>query len=203
MGKVEYIKSCRKEQKCQKCGTVIPVGNPYYKGVLFRMRPIVRCTSCGLKGYEVTTSEYVQNIGRIVEDWQEDFSVEDGVWEEIASNLEDIKSDCEERLENIPEQLRDADAGSLLQERIDELDGAIDELNYGSWGDFIKEAYDNLGEEQQAVIDAEAEKRGNEDYEEWFVEFCEANSEVGEDWRNEVVDLVATFVEDILSNLSY
>lgn len=203
MGSVKFIKSCRKEQKCRKCGTVIPVGGSYYKGELRFSPPIVRCTKCGLKGYEVTTSEYVLNVGRIVEDWQEDFPVVDGVWEEIASNLEDIKSDCEERLDNIPEQLRDADAGTLLQERIDELDGAIDELNYGSWGDFIKEAYDNLDEEQQAVIDAEAEKRGNEDYEEWFVEFCEANSEVGEDWRNEVVDLVATFVEDILSNLSY
>lgn len=203
MGKIKYIKSCRKEQKCRKCGTVIPVGGSYYKGELFRMPPIVRCTKCGLKGYEVTTSEYVQNVGRIVEDWQEDFSVEDGVWEWISQNLEEIKETCEESLENIPEQLRDADAGSLLQERIDGLESAIYELDSGSWSDFLGQAYDNLSEEEQAVIDAEKENRNDADYEDWFEEFCNSGSETAERWREEVVEVVTTFIDDALSEISY
>lgn len=202
MGKVKYIKQCRKEQKCNKCGSVIPVGGSYYKGELFRMRPIVRCAKCGLKHYEVTTSDYIQNVGRIAEDWQEDYAVEDGVWDSIAESLEEIKGECEERLENIPEQLRDADAGSTLQERIDTLESAIYELGNGSFDEFLRQAYDELDEEEQAVIDKEAEQRSG-DYEDWFAEFCESGNEVAVTWKEAVDEAIISFIDDALSELSY
>ncbi|MCD8221091.1 MAG: hypothetical protein LUD07_02655 [Clostridiales bacterium] len=54
MGKVQYIKKSRKEYTCGKCRQSIPVGSPYYRGILNFHQPIIRCVSCGLKSYEVT-----------------------------------------------------------------------------------------------------------------------------------------------------
>lgn len=208
MGKVTFVKSCRKEQKCRKCGVVIPVGSSYYKGALFREQPIVRCTKCGLKHYEVTTSEYVKTIGRLVEDWEEDFGVTSTTVEEVLAVLEEMRDTCQENLDNIPEQLQEAEAGALLQERIDELESAIYELESKEWSEFLSDAYDELDEEVQAIIDAEQEKRNGADFEDWYEEFCEnaadeSQKEAAGCWQEKVEENVVYFLDATLENLSY
>ena len=47
----------------------------------------------------------------------------------IIGEIEDLRDECEEKLDNMPEQLQDtSDAGMLLQERIEALDGWINDL---------------------------------------------------------------------------
>lgn len=50
--------------------------------------------------------------------------------EELLENIEELKDECQESLNNMPYHLQDtSDAGTTLQERIDGLDGWVDELN--------------------------------------------------------------------------
>lgn len=129
MGKVQVIKKSRKEYKCNKCGKVIPAGSRYYKGEINFGPTIVRCEECKLESWEVTTSDYQLSVGQIVYKWRDDYNLEEGVNEDIASALEEIRDDLQDRLDNMPEGLQEGDVGQLLQERIDSLDSVIDDLN--------------------------------------------------------------------------
>lgn len=151
MGKVQYIKKSRKAYTCGKCRQTIPVGSPYYRGILNFHPPIIRCGDCGLKSYEVTGSEYSRAVGELVETWAETYAIEEGVWESVAKALQEIYDGVEERYENIPEGLKEGRSGELLQERMDELQGAIDELDFDFDG-ILSEAADELDEEEREVI---------------------------------------------------
>lgn len=209
MGKIQVIQKSRKECRCGKCRKTIPVGSKYYKGVLNFSRPIIRCMACGLKHYEVTTSDYVRTVGAIVEDWSENYTVEDGVWEAIAEALEELKGDLEERLENIPDQLRDADAGALLQERIDALESVISSLtDYEDMDSFLQSAYDELSEDMQEVIDRAREAHADADFSEWYQELWEKakdgeEREAADAWKERTEELIVEFVEDALAELEY
>lgn len=129
MARVQIIKKSRKENKCSRCGVIIPVGSSYYKGEIAFSSTIVRCNGCKLETWEVTTSEYQLAVGQLVYRWRDNYSIMEGVNEDIASALEDIRDEMQDRLDNMPEGLQDGDVGQLLQERIDSLDSAIDDLN--------------------------------------------------------------------------
>ena len=110
MARIERINKSRKEQKCSKCGEVIAVGMPYLKATPYRQRPIIRCTKCGLKSYETSGSEYVKEVGSIVEDWQESYGIRDGVAEEIAiprkPQKKQIGEDVAQELGDVLEKIR-------------------------------------------------------------------------------------------------
>lgn len=129
MGKVKIINKSRKEFKCNRCGKVIPAGSKYYKGEINFGPTIVRCEECKLESWEVTTSDYQLSVGQLVYRWRDDYSIMEGVNEDIASALEEIRDDLQDRLDNMPEGLQYGDTGQLLQDRIDSLDSAIDDLN--------------------------------------------------------------------------
>lgn len=210
MGKVKIVEKSRKEYRCSKCGELIPVGSRYYKGELNFSRPIVRCMKCGLKHYEVTTSDYVRTVGAIVEDWGENYPVEDGVWEGIAEALEELRDELQERFDNMPEQLQEnSDTGCMLQERIDALDSAISELtDYSGMDDFLQEAYDEMDEESQEVIDKQKAARNDADFSEWYLDFWEnpktdAEREVAGDWRERTEEHITEFIETALEGLEY
>ncbi len=114
-------------------------------------QPIIRCASCGLKSYEVTGSGYSRDIGELVETWRENYAIEEGVWESVADALQEIYDGVEERYENIPEGLKEGSSGELLQERMDELDGAISELDFDFEG-ILSEAAEELDEEERMAI---------------------------------------------------
>lgn len=149
MGKVQFIKKSRKEHTCGKCRNTIPVGSQYYKGILNFHSDIIRCTKCRLEHWEVTTSDYQLQVGEIMYRWQDNYGV---VSENISSDLEYIKDELQDKLDNMPEQLQESDSGMLLQERIESLETAIDEL-------------DNIDVEslQEAVLDEEYDTEDNEE----------------------------------------
>jgi len=171
----------RKEYVCSKCGEKINVGDTYLKGSPFRQRPIIRCLKCGLEGYELSTSEYVRDIGCIIEKWQETFGINDSTCDDISLNLEDIKCDLEERLENIPEQLRES-AGETLQNRIDCIEDTINELSQISYDDMREEAVseaETVVSEEDYVDDEEGLKEALDEEATSIFEqnFCEAVDE--------------------------
>lgn len=128
MGKVCKIQRSRKEHKCSKCGAVIEVGSPYLKGELNFHAPIVRCVKCGLQSWEVTSSDYLLSVGKVINCWQEDYSADESGVESIVSDLESIRDELQDRLDNMPESLQNADTGTVLSDRIDSIDSVISDL---------------------------------------------------------------------------
>ena len=189
----------RKEHKCGNCRTVIPKGSSYFKGTINFNPDIIRCEKCGLKWYEVTTSDYIRNMGAIVEDWQESFELQDGVWEEISSNLEEIMDECSERLENMPEHLQEeSETGQLLQERIDGIESAMDELSNCSMDDFLKEGYEELTEEEQEQL---AQAGDISDMESWYLKFWEQNTELSQAWQEKTEEAIIFAIDNILADI--
>lgn len=158
-------------------------------------KPIIRCCDCGLKVYETSGSEFVQRVGRVVEDWREDYELTDSTAEDIASELEDIRDIAQDSLDNIPESLQESDTGQLLQERIDMLDGAIDELNTVEYEadeeELYEEAVNELGE-----FNSESEYKTEEEYNKAIEEKVE---ELKEEKLEEYVDAI----DEALSSLEY
>lgn len=148
MGKVQIIKKSRKEYKCGKCGRVIPVGSKYYKGEINFGPTIIRCSDCRLEGWEVTTSDYQLSVGEIAYRWEENYDVSDeSIAEDIASALQEIYDETESRLENMPESLQGSDTGQLLQERMDNLELVIGELESVDLDDVKSEVLEECSDE--------------------------------------------------------
>lgn len=128
MGKIKTIQKSRKECKCGKCGNVIPVGSKYLRGQLNFNPDIIRCCKCGLQSWEVTTSEYQLNAGAIVYNWKTDHGLGEDTPDVLVRELEQIRDELQERLDNMPENLQNSETAELLQSRIDGLEGAISDL---------------------------------------------------------------------------
>ena len=153
MGKVQHIKKSRKAYVCSKCRKEIPAGSEYFKGEINFGPTIIRCKECGLKHWEVTTSDYLLSVGPIANEWSEHYdATQDGV-EEMVSELESIRDDLQDRLDNMPESLQYAPTGELLQERIDGLDSTIDELESIDFDDMKSEVISEMEDELRAELD--------------------------------------------------
>ena len=83
---------------------------------------------------QLTQSEFMSTYYGImeqIEDWDpedhDESALEDFV-EDIKSQLEELRDETQERLDNMPESLQESDSGQLLQERIDECDNLISEF---------------------------------------------------------------------------
>lgn len=146
MGKVTIIKKSRKECRCSKCREIIPVGSIYYRGIINFHPDIIRCSKCGLKYWEVTTSDYLLAVGPILNEWQENDMNHESISEELSS----IRDDLQDRLDNMPEQLQESDTGQLLQERIDGLEAACNELDCIDYDDIFSDKIAELIERDDA-----------------------------------------------------
>ena len=168
----------RKEYKCSKCGEVIKKGDQYWKGIPFRRSPIIRCLKCGIYRWECSSSEYTQNVGRVYDCWQEDYELGADTAQEIIAELTNIQDMCQDSLDNMPEGLQEGDTGQLLQERIDSLQCAIDDLDF---------------------IDYEAIKNNTEnDYDgEYVVGSSEYQSEIEEEIESQLIDAINEALEQL------
>lgn len=177
MARIHRIDRSRKEVTCSKCREVLPVGSPYLKATPYHARPIIRCIKCGLKSYETSGSDFIQSVGRIAEDWSKDYSLGESTAEEISEALGDIRDQCEENYDNIPDSLKEAPAGEILQERIDMLEDVINELDNISWDDILDEAKDEVestldrddydsDEEYEEALESEAKELAEDNLEE-------------------------------------
>lgn len=154
MGKVTVVQKSRKEHKCSKCGATIAVGQKYYRGELNFARPIIRCDKCKLEYWEVTTSGYQLSVGPIVHKAGEIYERNEVGLEELITDIETIRDECQENLDNMPESLQSSPTGELLQERIDGLDEAIsilenidiDQLKVDAVTSVLSDKYDDCDE---------------------------------------------------------
>jgi hypothetical protein len=153
MGKITKVQKSRKEYTCGRCHKKIEVGQPYLRGDLNFSRPVIRCCKCGLESWEVTTSDYQLSVGEIVFRWQRHYSPNEDGRDSIVSDLESIRDDLQDRLDNMPEGFQQGETGQLLQERIDCLDSAISDLEDI---DFDDEEHDEENEDvyEEAIDNA-------------------------------------------------
>lgn len=195
MARIEVIKSARKERKCSKCGNTIAVGQSYYKATPYRRPTIYRCTTCGLKSYETSGSEFVREVGSIVENWGDSFGVCETTADEITSVLEELRDQTQENLDNMPGQLQGGDTGMMLQERIEMLEDTISELENVSWENCECDARDEVLNEM-GEFDPDAEDS------EW-----ETESDYNEDLDSRVSEITeqkfSDAIDEALSGLSY
>ena len=159
MAKIEKPKA-RKEYKCSKCGQTIKVGDTYLKGTPFRRSPVIRCTKCGLRSWELSSSDYVQGVGRVCDCWEEDYGCGEDTAQSIADELDTIKDNCQDSLDNMPEGLQEGDTGQLIQERIDNLDSAISDLEAIDYDTIKENAKDDVdSDEGTDEYEAELEEK--------------------------------------------
>lgn len=189
MGEVQVINKSRKEFKCGKCGQVIPKGSKYYRGEVNFGPTFIRCEKCGLKHWEVTSSDYLLSVGPIVYEWAENYSLDEDGIASIISDIEEIIDELESRLDNIPEQLQDADAGQLLQERIDGLESARDELESIDIGSMQEDALSSFFDGFEWV----------DDY--GMSTDCPFDEDLLEDWDNAETALKDNGMDDVWEDL--
>lgn len=103
---------------------------------------------------QLTQSEFMSTyycIMEEVEDWEPESQDEDALEEFISiitGELEDLRDETQDRLDNMPESLQDSDTGQLLQERIDECDSLINDFEaINTTPDYDEEATDEEKEE--------------------------------------------------------
>jgi DNA-directed RNA polymerase subunit RPC12/RpoP len=170
----------RKEYTCSKCNSVIKKGDKYFRGERFMTTPLIRCQSCGIYAWECSSSEYTQTVGRICDCWQNDYELDESTAQSIADELETLRDNCQDNLDNMPEGLQEGDTGQLLQERIDCLDNVITELEGID--------YDATKQEIECNTDREDDE-SEEDYE----------SRVASDVEEAIIDEI----DSALSQLDY
>lgn len=211
MGKVQYIKKARKQWKCNKCLSIIEVGESYYKGEINFGPTIVRCTKCRLQHWEVTTSEYSLRVGEFVNTWADEADLHDGLPEELASELEGIRDEVQERLDNMPEQLQYSPTGELLQERIDALESAQSDLECIDVDDIKRSAVEDVMSDLIAeYVDAHPEVDEDDasthfedmDYDE-LMESDEVSDDIKDKMREAFEDGLTEAINDILEQLEY
>lgn len=193
---VRYTKSTRgKEITCGKCHKEIRPGMEYLKATPYRQRPVIRCVSCGLKEYEASGSEFVREAGAIVEEWRENYGITDSTVDEITEALESLRDQAQDSLDNMPEQLQEADTGVMLQERIDMIESVITDLESVDFDEIIEDARDEAideigGEWPEDEVNEMPEWTGKEytSQEEWEQDMEEAQQRIGTEAFADAID---------------
>lgn len=131
MPRVTHVEHARKEQKCDN-GEIVKVGEPYYWWKFRYGSKHVSKTQP--RPSQLTQSEFLGTIYDL-QDRIEEISSDDiregtaeSIIDDVISQLEDLKSETEDKLSNMPEQLQDSDTGQLLQGRCDSIDEWIGDL---------------------------------------------------------------------------
>jgi hypothetical protein len=139
---------------------------------------------------QLTQSSFLGSLYDLEDNWSLDREDPQGSIEDLKSQVEDLKSQCEESLENMPDNLREnSESGNLLQERIDQCDEWIGNLE-GIDADINEEDFE-IPEEDQQRIDALPEKEREA-----------ALEEVKEQMRNDRLDEIEQEVQDANPGLS-
>ena len=148
MPKVHFVKAARKDNAvCKK-------GESYY---WWKFRyGAKRFSKTHPRRSELTQSAFLGTIYDIEERIQA-VTINDDFGDfisDIVNELQDLQSDCESSLDSIPDQLREGPSGALLQERIDEVDNMINDLEaIDTSVDIEREDYENEEEYKQALED--------------------------------------------------
>jgi gas vesicle protein len=127
MARVHTVNKARKDVK----GTDIKKGDSYYWWK-FRFGG-KQCSKTYPKRWQLTQSDFLSELYQI-EDEISEYTCESvdelkEFLEEKIQRIEEMRDECQEKIDNMPEQLQTSGSGETLQERIDNLESWIDELN--------------------------------------------------------------------------
>lgn len=117
---------------------------------------------------QLTRSEFYSQLWDLQDEISDVKSVSDleelqALREDWVSRINEIADECEEKLNNMPDSLRDADSGQLLQERADGMRSWADELESVDL-DFDMEEY--VVEELEQNTTEESDEEPEEDSDE-------------------------------------
>ena len=195
MAKIQRINKSRKEQRCKRCGKVIPVGSPYLKCEIGFGPTIVRCVGCGLEQWECTTSEYLLNTGEIQYRWQENYDVSDeDCIDEIKDAIQEIYDEEESKFDNLPENLQYAPVGETIQSRMDACDSAMSELDSIDIEGLKDEA---VGE----IIECDDDDEAEHDYDTLVAELDETDPDKAQELRDKFEELLGDAIQAAVDNL--
>lgn len=150
--KAELIQKSRKEYTCSKCGKLIQKGSPYYRITGMYMPTKCRCATCKPERSELTTSDYLSWLYNLQDHLDDLYDFEDdGVLENLSSELSDQMDELQGRLDEMPEAFQDtSDAGIQLSERIESLEDAMNEIDGMEYPD--KDSEDFQTEDDEATF---------------------------------------------------
>ena len=124
MPKVHHVKKARKDQ-----GNGIKVGDSYYWWKFaFGPRMVSKTYP---KPSQLTRSEFLGTLYTI-QDSVEALVAKDSLHDDLESIINEIRTlgeECEEKRENMPEQLQDVGAGEILMERSEAMESWAPELD--------------------------------------------------------------------------
>lgn len=184
-----YSQKSRKIRKCQKCGREILPGDVYFSAQPYGRREMIRCISCKPERSELTGSDYLAWLYNLQDHLTElyDLTSADSV-DELISELEGERDNVEENLNNMPEQLQD---GCILQERIEALESAIDELGELEFPEYDEdnEAY-QVEDDEPLCYSVELNEAAQE-------EFCDFEELIRENYMyvNDIIEETYGFVQ--------
>lgn len=124
MARAKFVKKARKAIP----GAGIKVGDSYW---WWKFRFGTRLVSKNKpRRSQLTQSEHLGSIYDIEDDLTAltAESVTSGFLDEFTSRIEEVRDTCQERLDNMPEQLQGSNSGSTLQEYIDNLESWLSDL---------------------------------------------------------------------------
>ena len=153
---------------------LINVGESYYTWCFYGGQP--QYSKERPKPSQLTQNWFKQELYSIQEKIEE-FEPEDvedvaTFIDEIRDDAESLRDECQEHLDNMPEQLQDSDSGQTLQERIDNLDSVIGDI-------------DNFDSEFESEIEKEDDETDDE--------FLERQSEERQQWLDDKTSEIQEF----------
>lgn len=175
MPRVTSVKKAQKAQgACGKCGVKIKVGDSYCWWKFRYGGRRVRCDKpgCAPKASDLTQSEFYSRLYDIQESIEDAIASgeKDTLVDALRSAAEDIRSlgeECQEKRDNMPEQLQESETGELLGTRADECESHADELE--SAADEVESREMLEADEWQEYAESEGigrdEGESDEDYE--------------------------------------
>jgi hypothetical protein len=163
MPKVHHIKA-RKDYPDEG----IKKGEMYYKWSI-KTGPVsgfTRKSKTAPKPSQLTQSEFWGTVYSLQETDQPAFENLDDERENIKSELEQLRDDCDDKFNNMPEGLQQGDTGQLLETRRDSVESAISDLESVDIPDEESVKSESDDEMEEADLKEESEEDRDKRHEE-------------------------------------
>lgn len=194
MPRVNVVKKAQKDQGQCKCGGEIKRGDGYRWWKFRYGGRRVRCMKpgCAPRPSDLTQSEFLGQLYDMEDALQaalDNFrngmsDPEDcaGVLNDLAQQLRDLGSECQDKFDNMPEGLQQGDTGQLLENRAQECEGKADELESAASEVESLELYETI----EKYLEANAiERNGGESDEDYQKRIQQEMDEENENARDQ------------------
>ncbi len=166
MARAHFVKKARKDHPAAG----IKAGESYYWWAFMSggRGGAKRFSKTPPKPSQLTQSEFWGAIYGLQESSQSvpDFDELESKRDSLVDELNDIKSETEDKLNNMPDGLRDGGSGQILQERVDSLDGSIGEIENVDISFQEPDVSDSAKEDREAEIESAKQDRATEIWDE-------------------------------------